>query len=114
MGLRKYLWTATVATFNMTVVVVAVLLVVWHAGKYRMKFHPSEMPTVWRALWEIVLCILYHDVAFYYFHRLCNELPNSTKRGEACMCLRVYLWLGRERGREGGRDRGKEIHSKAN
>lgn len=55
----------------MTVVVAAVLLAVWHtAAKDRMQFHHSEMPTVWRALWDIVICTIFHDVAFYYLHRL--------------------------------------------
>ncbi len=70
MSLKKYLWTLLVATFNMTVVVLASLLVAWHAAaKNRMVFAPNKIPTLWIATWHIVLCILFHEVAFYYLHR---------------------------------------------
>lgn len=70
MGLNKYLWTLIVATFNMTVVTAATLLVIWHAAaKSRMQFHPSNIPTVWRAALDIILCTIFNDIGFYYLHR---------------------------------------------
>ncbi len=70
MKLEKYLWTLAVATFNMSVVVVAILLFMWHtAAKHRMEFHPSKMPTAWRTVCDIIFCTIFHDIGFYYLHR---------------------------------------------
>lgn len=70
MELEKYLQATLLSTFNMTVVVLLGLTLVWHGvAKTRMQLHPSMMPTAWRAAWDILLCIAINEIGFYYLHR---------------------------------------------
>ena len=80
MGVKKYLWTLVVATFNMTVTVVFTLLVVWHTvGKHRMQFHPNTIPTLWKALADIFICAVLHEIDFYYLHRYANNINEHCR-----------------------------------
>lgn len=70
MSAKKYLWTALVATFNMSVLVLVTLLLTWHLlGKRRVRLLPEQVPGIWRATADLTLCAVINDIWFYYFHR---------------------------------------------
>lgn len=70
MDTRRYADAVFVSTFNMTVIVVATLLVIWHTvAKDRMLFRPSELPTLWKATTDFIFCAIFDDIGFYYLHR---------------------------------------------
>ncbi len=70
MNLPKYLEATVVSMFNMTVVVLLGFTIVWYGiAAARMELLPSKLPSVWRAMWDIFLCICINEVSFYYVHR---------------------------------------------
>ena len=68
MSCQKYLWTATVATFNMTVVTLANLLAMWPLARRRMSFG-YELPTPLQIMFYLLVCVMINEIGFYYLHR---------------------------------------------
>ena len=79
MEMRRFLRTAGLSGFNMTVVTLALLVLLWPVAKWRVSCG-YELPSPLSVAWQLVLCILILEVGFYYMHRFVGCIVSPEAR----------------------------------
>ena len=92
---RRYLRTAGLSVFNMTVVTVAHTASLWPIARWRVSCG-YELPAPLSVAWQLVVCVLILEVGFYYMHRFVRCIVYQRLR-MALMITSQHLFSVSER-----------------